>query len=153
MGGAGLIVTIVTFNLLITGPLAPGVVHRGSIIATIIAQTLAIITNWLGNRFWTFATHRASGTFREGVEFFAVSLVGMGIGTACVWISHDVLGFTSQLADNIALNVVGLALGSIFRFALYRYWVFSPKRRGIAAETASTTEIDTDTGTVRVHAS
>ena len=65
---------------------------------------------------------------REAVEFFAVSIVGMGIAVACLWFSREVLGFTSLLADNIASNVIGLALGAAFRFVLYRYWVFSPQR-------------------------
>lgn len=128
VGGAGYIVTVVTFNLLRAGPLSPDVVPSGPMIATVIATVLAIITNWIGNRFWTFRTQRRSSTVREGIEFFAVSFAGMGIGMACMWVSHYVLGFTSQLADNISLNVVGLALGAIFRFVLYRYWVFSPNR-------------------------
>ena len=48
----------------------------------------------------------------------------MGIALACLWISHYVLGFASPLADNIATNVIGLALGTAFRFTLYRFWVF-----------------------------
>jgi putative flippase GtrA len=52
----------------------------------------------------------------------------MGIGLACLWFSHYVLGFTSVIADNISSNVIGLGLGSVFRFTLYRYWVFSPNR-------------------------
>ena len=41
---------------------------------------------------------------------------------------HYLLGFTSLLADNISSNVIGLALGTAFRFSLYRLWVFSPRR-------------------------
>ncbi|WP_051701962.1 GtrA family protein [Mycetocola saprophilus] len=134
VGGAGFVVTAVSFNLLRVGPLNPEHVKNGVVIATVIATTLAIITNWLGNRFWTFATHRSNSTVREGVEFFAVSFAGMGISTLCVWVSHDVLGFTSAAADNIALNGVGLILGSVFRFVLYRYWVFSPNRDRAAEE-------------------
>ncbi|WP_246159946.1 hypothetical protein [Microbacterium rhizomatis] len=43
--------------------------------------------------------------------------------------SHYLLGFTSQLADNISGNVVGLVLGTAFRFAAYRWLVFSPRLR------------------------
>ena len=39
-------------------------------------------------------------------------------------VSHDVLGYTSRLADNISANVVGLALGAVFRFWTYRKFVF-----------------------------
>ena len=102
--------------------------HHGPIYATIIATLVAIVTNWIGNRYWAFAKQRQSNTVREGVEFFLVSLAGMGIPLLCLWLSHYVLGFTSLLADNIANNVIGLALGTLFRFALYRWWVFSPDR-------------------------
>ena len=35
------------------------------------------------------------------------------------------LGLTSPVADNIAANVVGLALGTLFRFLMYRTVVFN----------------------------
>jgi len=57
----------------------------------------------------------------------------MGIGLACLWVSHYVLGHTSVLADNISSNVIGLLLGAVFRFVLYRYWVFSPTRAAASA--------------------
>jgi putative flippase GtrA len=97
--------------------------------AKIISTSLAIIANWLGNRYWTFGSTRRPNVVREGIEFAIVSLGGMVIALACLWISHYVLGFTSVLADNIASNVVGLALGTAFRFAFYRLWVFAPADR------------------------
>jgi putative flippase GtrA len=51
-----------------------------------------------------------------------------------VWVSHYVMHLTSPLADNIANNVVGLVLGMLFRFALYRWWVFAPGRRDSVVE-------------------
>ena len=59
-------------------------------------------------------------------------------------ISHYVLGFTSLLADNIAANVVGLVLGTAFRFLMYRYWVFGSARRTRLAPTAEPSTIGTD---------
>jgi hypothetical protein len=53
----------------------------------------------------------------------------MLIGLSCLWVSHYVMGYTSVLADNIATNVVGLGLGTAFRFSLYKWWVFAPSRR------------------------
>lgn len=126
VGGLGLVVNFIVFNGLMVTVFAG--VHHGPIYATIIATFLAIVTNWLGNRFWAFSGQRQSNTVREGVEFFLVSLAGMGIPLFCLWISHYVLGYYSLLADNVANYVVGLGLGMIFRFALYRWWVFSPNR-------------------------
>jgi putative flippase GtrA len=128
VGAAGLLVDLIVFNALRLTVLAPENVGTGPLIAKVVSTLLAIVTNWLGNRYWTFAPDRRSNTVREGLEFFAVSLAGMGIGLGCLWVSHYVLGFTSVLADNISANVVGLALGAVFRFTLYRYWVFSPNR-------------------------
>jgi putative flippase GtrA len=129
VGAAGFSIDLTVFNALRLTVLAPEVMHTGPLLAKVISTVLAIAANWLGNRYWTFRGNRQESTAREGIEFFAVSLVGMGIGLACLWVSHYVLGFTSVLADNIAANVVGLALGAVFRFTLYRYWVFAPSRQ------------------------
>ncbi|MDO9396432.1 MAG: GtrA family protein, partial [Herbiconiux sp.] len=39
------------------------------------------------------------------------------------------------LADNISGNVIGLALGSLFRFVMYRLWVFGPHRKSTRTQT------------------
>ncbi|MFU8945604.1 GtrA family protein [Mycetocola zhadangensis] len=132
VGAAGFLIDLTVFNALRLTILSPEVVHTGPIWAKVISTVLAIAANWLGNRYWTFRAHRQDSTAREGVEFFAVSLVGMGIGLLCLWVSHYLLGFTSVIADNISANVIGLALGAIFRFTLYRYWVFAPGRQASA---------------------
>lgn len=137
VGLGGLVIDVAVFNLLRLTILSPDVLHEGPVIAKVISTTLAIGANWIGNRRWTFATTGRTGATREGVEFAIVSVAGMGIGLLCLWVSHYVLGFTSLLADNIATNVVGLGLGAIFRFALYRWWVFSPTRSVLAAEQAA----------------
>jgi putative flippase GtrA len=145
VGLVGFAVDITVFNLLRVTIFAPDAVESGPIWAKVVSTILAILANWVGNRYWTFSRDRQSRTLREGLEFFAVSLVGMGIGLACLWVSHYVLGYTSVLADNISSNVVGLLLGAVFRFVLYRYWVFSPSRRDAAA-------VRTTTGSLRLPA-
>lgn len=133
VGGVGLVVDIVVFNALRTTVLEPSAVHGGPIIAKAISTSLAIVANWVGNRYWTFRLERRresrAAVIREGVEFAIVSVIGSLIALFCLWVSHYVLGHTSVIADNIATNVVGLALGTAFRFALYRLWVFGPRRR------------------------
>jgi len=130
VGLVGFAVDVTVFNLLRTSILDSDVVHAGPMYAKIISTLLAILVNWVGNRLWTFSANRQDRTVREGLEFFAVSIAGMGIGLGCLWISHYVLGYTSVLADNISGNVIGLALGAVFRFSLYRWWVFAPHRNG-----------------------
>jgi len=135
VGLGGLIVDVAIFNILRLTVLSPDVIHEGPIIAKVLSTSLAIIVNWLGNRYWTFSSRRRSSKLREAFEFAIVSVGGMLIALTCLWVSHYVLGFTSLLADNIATNVVGLALGTAFRFTFYRLWVF----RGPASTTGSGT--------------
>jgi putative flippase GtrA len=128
IGVLGLVVDVGTFNVLSVTALSPAHIHEGPVYAKIISTSLAIVVNWIGNRYWTFRAERRKHWLREAVEFVAVSLGGLLIAVGCLWVSHYLLGFTSLLADNIATNVVGLALGTAFRFAFYRYWVYSPAR-------------------------
>lgn len=128
VGLVGLAVDVGVFNLLLVTVLNPESVHIGPIVAKVISTSLAIVTNWLGNRHWTFRHDRRHNWLREGVEFVIVSIGGMAISLLCLWVSHYVLGFTSLLADNVATNGIGLLLGTAFRFTFYRIWVFKPRR-------------------------
>ena len=72
---------------------------------------------------------RRSGLHREYTLYFLFNVVGLGIGLACLGISHYLLGrvwpvFTTELADIVSANVVGMALGTLFRFWSYRKFVF-----------------------------
>ena len=51
----------------------------------------------------------------------------MAIALSCLGFSHYVLDLRSPLADNISANLVGLALGMVFRFWSYRTFVFTDK--------------------------
>lgn len=128
VGLVGLVVDIALFNLLRITVLAPELIAEGPVIAKVLSTSVAIAVNWLGSRYWTFRLEQRRPAAREAVEFAVVSVGGLLIAVACLVVSRYVLGFTSLLADNIASNVVGLALGSTFRFVMYRAWVFHPRR-------------------------
>ena len=80
---------------------------------------------WLGNRYWSFRHRRQSSRGREFLLFVLMNVVAAVVAVACLAISHDVLGLTSTLADNISGNVIGVALGTLFRFWAYRTFVFT----------------------------
>ena len=80
---------------------------------------------WLGNRYWTFSDRKTSSRRRELAGFVVVNIGGLIIGVGCLAFSHYVLGLTSPLADNISANVVGLVLGTAFRYVFYRRLVFT----------------------------
>ncbi|WP_347867207.1 GtrA domain-containing protein [Plantibacter sp. RU18] len=126
IGGAGFLVDVGVFNILVFTVFA----HAGTsgiLLAKGISTTLAIVANWVGNRLITFRRHRRPDVLREALEFGLVSVAGGAIALLCLWISHDAMHLTTPLEDNLSGNVVGLSLGSAFRYALYRVWVFGPR--------------------------
>nr|WP_196826671.1 GtrA family protein [Frigoribacterium sp. CG_9.8] len=128
VGLAGYVVDVGLFNLLRVGVFGDDHFFQGPIGAKIISAGVATIATWFGNRYWTFREHRRKNYLLELAEFSTVSVGGILIGLACLWVSHYLLGFTSLLADNISSNVVGLVLGTSFRFLLYRFWVYGHHR-------------------------
>lgn len=128
VGAGGFVLDFAVFNLLRATVLSPDEVHEGPLLAKIVSTALAIVFNWVGNRHWTFREHRGQQLVREGIQFGIVSVGGMLIGLGCLFVSHYLLGLTSPLADNISGNVIGLGLGTLFRFTFYRLWVFAPHK-------------------------
>lgn len=120
VGLSALVVDIGLFNLLLYfGPL-----EGKPLTAKVVSVAAATTVAYFGNRFWTFK-HRGRTSFaREYVLFFALNGVAMLIAVGCLWVSHYALGFESALADNISANVIGLGLGTMFRFWSYRKFVF-----------------------------
>jgi len=128
VGLVGLSVDVGVFNLLRLGAVGDGHFFSDPIGANIISVTLSTIVTWFGNRYWTFREHRRKNYLLELVEFAAVAIAGMLISMLCLWISHYLLGFDNLVADNISKNVIGLGLATLFRFLLYRYWVYGHHR-------------------------
>jgi putative flippase GtrA len=122
VGAVSFVVDLGLFNLLRFGP---GELLGGKpITAKIVSVAVATLVAWIGNRHWTFSDRRTENRPRELVGFLVINVGGMLIAIGCLWVSHYVLGFTSALADNLAANVVGLGLGTIFRYVTYRRFVF-----------------------------
>ena len=118
VGLLGVVVNFAVFNLCIHGfQWAP---VRSGVLATLVA----IGNNYIGYRFWVYRDRDAAARSREITLFLIFSGIGMVIENGTLWISHYTLGFESGLADNIAKNVVGLGLGTLFRFVSFRTWVF-----------------------------
>jgi putative flippase GtrA len=134
VGLAGYAIDVVVFNALRLGVFGDDHFFQGPLGAKIISVTIATIATWFGNRFWTFREHRRKNYLLELLEFGVVAVGGLLIALLCLWVSHYVLGFDNLVADNISTNVVGLFLGTAFRFFLYRFWVYGHHRKdGLSA--------------------
>jgi putative flippase GtrA len=123
VGTAGLVVDLGLFNgLRFLG--GEGVLYDKPLTAKAISVVVATMVTFMGNRHWAFR-HRGQRGIGAGYSlFFILNAIAMGIALVCLWFSHYVLNLTSPLADNISANVIGLGLGTIFRFWSYRKWVF-----------------------------
>lgn len=124
VGAVAFVVDIGVFNMLRFG-FAEGTPAGQPLRAKIISVTLATLTAWLGNRYWTFRHRRQRQAHHELMLFIAFNLAGMAIALACLTVSHYVMDLRSPLADNISANGVGLVLGTLFRFWAYRRFVFA----------------------------
>ncbi len=123
------VIDVALFNLLRIGALGTGHWFQTPIGATVASVTVSTVFAWIGNRYWTFREHRRKNYLLELVEYSVVAVVGLGINLACVWVSHYALGFDSLVADNISRNIIGVGLATMFRFLMYRYWVFGHHRK------------------------
>ena len=116
VGGTGYVVDVVAFNLL-RATMHPGFARTGAVL-------VAMCVTYAGNRLITWRGPSADRR-REVALFVVFNAVGYALSLLCLLVSHDLLRLTSALADNVSANVVGVGLGTVFRFITYRSVVFA----------------------------
>jgi putative flippase GtrA len=92
--------------------------------ASVISGVLSILVAYFGNRHWTWKDRQRTGAKREIALFFLINGIALVFGVLCLAFSRYVLGMESVLADNISANVIGVGVGTLFRFWTYRTVVF-----------------------------
>lgn len=95
----------------------------GPLTSKCVSTVIAATSSYFMNRHWTFRNRARSGMRREYTLFFLLNLIGLAIGLVCIAIVHYGLRMDSLAAINAA-NLVGLVIGTVFRFWSYRRWVF-----------------------------
>jgi dolichol-phosphate mannosyltransferase len=121
VGGAGYVVDVVAFNVFRS--LEP-FKSIDPAYARTLAVVLAMVVTYLGNRTYTWRDDVGDVRRREIGLFVLFNVIAFGFSVVTLVVSHDLLGLTSRLADNVSANVVGMALGTAFRFWTYRRFVF-----------------------------
>jgi len=118
-GLVGLASTIITF--LIQNALYG---HTGPTTSVILANAIATVFAYIGNRYWAFKHRKTTNMGRETVLFIFFNLVGTLIQTAFVDTNHYLLHNTDRLSLNIA-TVIGIVFATLFRLFCYRKFVFN----------------------------
>jgi putative flippase GtrA len=119
VGVVGFIVTWGGTDLLHFG------LHWGPLTSNIVATVVAASLAFVGNRYWTFRHRASSGLSREYFLFFVLNGVGLLIQLLCIGFTHYTLKLEDRFSYNVAL-LVGIALGTLFRYWSYKKWVFLP---------------------------
>ncbi|QFR93974.1 GtrA family protein [Streptomyces tsukubensis] len=117
VGGVGVLVNLLTFNLVRHTTEVP--VVRASIAATIVS----IVFNYVGFRYFTYRDRDKSGRTKELLLFAAFSAIGLVIENGVLYTATYGFGWDSPVLSNI-FKFAGIGIATLFRFWSYRTWVF-----------------------------
>ncbi len=121
VGGLATLVALVIFNSLVHVPHAPLDDHP--IVGYIAANSVGMVISYELSRAWTWRHRPPSQADGGRTRYFLINAATMSLPIACLWISRHTLG-DSPVTDNLSANVVGLVLGQMARFYLFRTFVF-----------------------------
>ena len=101
-----------------------------------ISFSVAVINNFLWNRYWTYPDSRSKAAYRQLIQFFLINLVGILVRTPLVtWFDKLILNFLDKsnyslplenyiISQNLALTgAIGIIL--LWNFFANRYWTYS----------------------------
>ena len=126
VGGVATIVAFVIFNFLVHGfnTEHKALLDNEPYLAYVLANLVGMAVSYRGSRSWVFKDRPPRSADGGRTAFIAINLLTMLIPIGCLWISRNVLNLDDPYSDNVAANVIGLFLGLIARFYLFRTYVF-----------------------------
>ena len=137
VGALAFVLTLILVNVFHSG------LGLGAITSVTLANVLATVFAFVGNKFWAFRHRRGSHWGRESILFFVFNGIGILITDGVVAAVHNGLGITGNVAYNVA-NIIGIGLATLFRLYSYRRWVFlyadgeAPAAEQLEPETSGT---------------
>lgn len=126
VGGLATIVAFLIFNFLLhgfgTGYDAP--LAGQPYLAFAVANVVGMVVSYRGSRTWVFRDRPPRTADGGRLMFVAINLVTMLIPLGCLWVSRHLLDLDDPYSDNLSANLIGLFLGMVARFYLFRTLVF-----------------------------
>jgi putative flippase GtrA len=107
-----------------------------AVISSMISFTLAVCSNFLWNRYWTYPDSRSKHVAKQVIQFLVISFVGLGIRTPLFawlekWMVNEFttlnlkLPFTPTfLGHNISLAIV-IVVVMFWNFFANRFWTYA----------------------------
>jgi len=100
--------------------LAPHGALKAKAVSTVVSTAFA----YFGNRHWSFS-HRARTTIgRETSFFFGINFITLIFSELLIGLFVYGFGFGHGSMTVLAVNVVSVAIGTVFRFWAYKRFVF-----------------------------
>ena len=126
VGGLATIVALILFNWLVHGYTTgrDALLHDHVILAYVLANTVGMVISYRGSRSWAFRDRPPRQADGGRLAFLVINVVKMTLPIGCLWFSRNVLGLDDPYSDNVAANMIGLFLGMVARFYLFRTLVF-----------------------------
>jgi putative flippase GtrA len=131
VGAMGAMVDFATFNLLVN------LANFPAVWASMISFTVAVISNFLWNRYWTYPDSRSKKVSRQVFQFAVVSVIGLMIRTPLFAFLEKFLirtlttvlpknfFFSSVfLGHNIAL-AISILVVMMWNFFANRFWTYN----------------------------
>jgi len=130
VGTIGFGVDFVTYNIVRLG------IGLGPEVSSVVSFCVAVLSNFLFNRFWTYPDSRSKPLLGQLLQFAVVNIFGLVIRTVIFSLIHNPL---AALFENIAVdfvipaNVIGenLSLAIVviivmfWNFFINRYWTYN----------------------------
>jgi putative flippase GtrA len=112
VGGSGYLINLAVFSVLSD----QGIYHS---LAAVGAFAVAVTSNFLWNRHWTFAAADGTASF-QAVRFFAVSIASLAINLVVL---EGLLA--SESCGELAAQAIAVAVAMPFNFLGNKLWTFA----------------------------
>lgn len=133
IGSVAFVVDLTLFNLLRYGLDGEGVLHHKPLTARVLSVAVATVIAYVGNRHWTWRHRPRRALHREYSLFFTFNVIGLLVNVGVLAFVNYVLNLADPVSNNVA-NIVGIGVGSLFRFWAYRRFVFPPAAPALGDE-------------------
>lgn len=114
------VINVGLFNLLL---LLPGFKDK-PLTSNIISSLISILVSYLGNNSYTFSKRNKRVNKKDALTFLVINLVAMLFSVVSLGVSRYILDLHSVYSDNIAANIIGIGLGTIFRYLCYKNIIY-----------------------------